>query len=112
MWPEDVWEQDKPAKRMFSKTWIDGVVRYTLEVSDENGNMIGFYYMENPNEALTLDLSSLSDGTHTLRLRGYYSYTIAPVNSGVIDQYVEVHVSHPIIPETPVIPDTPSNPEA
>lgn len=110
-WDKKVWKQKGKAKRLFSKTWVDGVVRYFVEVTDKNGDLLGVYSFENPNESLTLDLTALTNGSHTLRLRGYYSYTIAPVQSGVIDQYVNVHVENIVIPETPVVPEVPETPE-
>ena len=122
-WPKNVWKQNVKVNRLFSKTWIDGIVKYYVEVTDENEDVLGVYALDKASDVLTLDLNSLTEGNHNLRLRGYYSYTIAPVRSGSIDQYTTVHVDKedipvtpevpevPEVPETPVVPETPIDPE-
>ncbi|MDD6467756.1 MAG: transglycosylase domain-containing protein [Erysipelotrichaceae bacterium] len=102
-------ESKQKGTRLFSKTWIDGIVKYYVQVIDESGHTLGTYSFSNPKEILFLDLDGLSKGDHTLTLRGYYAYTIAPVQSGVIESQVTVKVSHD--PEIPDIPENPENPE-
>ena len=97
--------------REFSKTWVDGVVRYQYDVVDASGNTIYSHASTTPVSTRTIDLSSLPNGTHTLTIKGYYSYSIAPVHSNFVDTTVTVTVSRPVTPppvEPPIVtPPTP-----
>ena len=99
----------KKGKRLFSTTWIDGIVQYYVGVYEGN-TLITTLSTSVNGDTLYLDLSSLSNGTHTLTLRGYHAYTIAPVQTSVVEQTITVHVSNwePDVP--PVDPGPESNP--
>ena len=92
----------KTGTRLFSKTWVDGIVQYCFDVYDDaTGKRVGSYSTSTFSDTIRIDLSSLSEGNHNLSIIGYYAYTIAPVKSGTITVSVSVNVNHMITPPSP-----------
>ncbi len=84
----------------YYKVEVDGTVVYAVDVYID-GTLVATRTTTSPNDTITITLDNLSEGTHDIQFDGYYTYTIAPVKSGVISRTDTITVTVPFIPENP-----------
>ena len=96
--------------RRYSQTWIDGVVQYNVDITNNKTGEITHYVSTDP--TATYDLSNDTDEDVTYTISGYYAYSIVDVRSNSIEKTITIKkTSKPIEPDPdPVDPGEPVDP--
>ncbi len=96
--------------RRYSQTWIDGVVQYNVDITNNKTGEITHYVSTDP--TATYDLSNDTDEDVTYTISGYYAYSIVDVRSNSIEKTITIKkTSKPVEPDPdPVDPGEPVDP--
>ncbi len=96
--------------RRYSQTWIDGVVQYNVDITNNKTGEVTHYVSTDP--TATYDLSNDTDEDVTYTISGYYAYSIVDVRSNSIEKTITIKkTTKPIEPDPdPVDPGEPAEP--
>ena len=88
-------------KRVYSSTWVDGIVQYNIVITDEDGNLIAHEKTSDTSFKFTLDKPPIKDTKYNVDV--YYAYSIAPIQSNTIHNEVTIKgvIPDPHIEPTP-----------
>ncbi|MBR0473479.1 MAG: transglycosylase domain-containing protein [Erysipelotrichaceae bacterium] len=84
-------------RRVYSPTWIDGVIQYNIVISDEQGNVL--VHEKTDQTSFTYTLPEVPTEDTKLKVEVYYAYSIAPVQSNTITNEVIIKGVKPVEPE-------------
>lgn len=90
--------------RRYDPTWIDGVVQYNIDITNNKTGEVTHYV--SGSETATFDLVNESDEDVTYTISGYYAYSIVDVRSNSIEKTIKVKKY-----VKPVNPDPTPDPE-
>ncbi|MDO4378440.1 MAG: transglycosylase domain-containing protein [Erysipelotrichia bacterium] len=90
--------------RRYDPTWIDGVVQYNVDITNNKTGEVIHYV--STSETATYSLVNESDEDVTYTISGYYAYSIVDVRSNSIQKTIKVKkYVKPIEPDPDPLPD-------
>ena len=75
-------------RRVYSSTWVDGVIQYNIVISDKDGNELVHEKTDQPSFTYTLPVVPTEDTK--LNVDVYYAYSVAPIQSNTIHNEVTI----------------------
>lgn len=89
--------------KRYDPTWIDGVVQYNVDITNNKTGEVTHYVSSN--SSAVYDLSNDTDEDVTYTISGYYAYSIVDVRSNSIDKTIKIKKAAKPTPEPDPTPD-------